>query len=254
MALYSIETHGQLNPHLMQEWLLTNGIGGFSSSSVLGCNTRRYHGLLCAALCPPVGRFLALSHIGEALTFDGDDTRPFELSVNQFRQAFHPTGWYFLTKFELDDTARWEYVVEGVKVVKEVQMLWRQNAIGIRYTIQPARKRKIKMSLSPFFASFFRASAWRSLTNARNSDPTGNCAPDMAWINALASCLNSTLLIPIILSFIRDAGGFQHHRSLWRLGDSRFWLFRDVTLQPDPAQQALPALKTHKWWHAPSIG
>jgi hypothetical protein len=48
-ALYSIETHGQLEPHVSQEWLLTNGLGGFASSSVVGCNTRRYHGVLVAA-------------------------------------------------------------------------------------------------------------------------------------------------------------------------------------------------------------
>ncbi|HET6248700.1 MAG TPA: amylo-alpha-1,6-glucosidase [Tepidisphaeraceae bacterium] len=152
MALFSIETHGQLHPHLAQEWLLTNGLGGFSSSSVVGCNTRRYHGLLCAALMPPVGRFLTLSHLGEALTLDGDPNFLFELSVNQFEQAFHPHGWLYLRKFELDDTARWEYDVEGVRISKEVQLLWRQNVVGIRYTLQSRRPRKVKLALSPFMA------------------------------------------------------------------------------------------------------
>src|SRR6185437_101880 len=101
MALFSIETNGQLHPHLTQEWQLTNGLGGFCSSSVLGCNTRRYHGLLCAATTPPVGRVLALSRIGEIITLDDNHDTLFELSVNQFHDAFHPTGWYFLRKFEL---------------------------------------------------------------------------------------------------------------------------------------------------------
>ena len=149
--LFSIETNGQLSPHLTQEWLLTNGLGGFSSSSVVGCNTRRYHGLLCAATLPPVGRVLALNCMGEAITLDGDHDTLFELSVNQFREVFHPHGWHYLRKFELDDIARWEYDVEGVRIVKEVQMLWRQNAIGIRYTVKPARPRKVRLSLSSFF-------------------------------------------------------------------------------------------------------
>ena len=44
MPLYEIATNGQLEPHLRQEWLLTNGMGGFAASTVVGCNTRRYHG------------------------------------------------------------------------------------------------------------------------------------------------------------------------------------------------------------------
>ena len=63
-ALYTLDTAGQLQPGISQEWLLTNGIGGFSASTVVGCNTRRYHGLLIAATNPPVGRIAALSRIG----------------------------------------------------------------------------------------------------------------------------------------------------------------------------------------------
>src|SRR5947209_18333118 len=48
-SLYSLEPYGELNPYVSYEWLLTNGLGGFAFSSVVGCNTRRYHGLLCSA-------------------------------------------------------------------------------------------------------------------------------------------------------------------------------------------------------------
>src|SRR5947209_20373759 len=90
MALYSIETRGRLEPHLKQEWLLTNGLGAFASSSVVGCNTRRYHGLLVAATLPPVGRIMALNRIGEILCLDGKTDRLLEFSINQFREGFHP--------------------------------------------------------------------------------------------------------------------------------------------------------------------
>ena len=99
MALFSLETNGQLYPPLHQEWLLTNGLGGYSFSTVLGCNTRRYHGLLCGAMLPPVGRVIGLTRIGEILNFDGDNERNFELSVNQFRESFHPQGWHHLRNF-----------------------------------------------------------------------------------------------------------------------------------------------------------
>src|ERR1700760_1171600 len=106
MSLYSIETYGELHPGLEQEWLLTNGLGGFASSTVVGCNTRRYHGLLCAATKPPVGRVMGLSRVGEILHLDGDGSRLLELSVNDFGNGnFHPRGDRYLRKFTLDEEA-----------------------------------------------------------------------------------------------------------------------------------------------------
>src|SRR4051794_27280917 len=148
MALYTIETHGELQPHIEQEWLLTNGLGGYASSTVVGCNIRRYHGLLCAATNPPVGRVMLLNRIGEILKLDGS-TDLVELSVNQFRGNVHPRGDKFLRTFELGDTAKWTFDVNGVRVVKEVQILWQQNVTAIRYTIDPAAH-KVELNLLPF--------------------------------------------------------------------------------------------------------
>ena len=61
-----------------REWLETNGIGGFASSTITGLNTRRYHGLLVAATKPPVGRMALLAKLEEALIIDG---KRFELSA-----------------------------------------------------------------------------------------------------------------------------------------------------------------------------
>src|SRR5687768_9587349 len=106
MSPYTIDTRGALLPALEQEWLLTNGLGGFTSGTVVGCNTRRYHALLCAATVPPVGRVVALNRVGEILTIDGDDVH--EFSVNQFGPGnFHPRGERYLRRFELGEVARW---------------------------------------------------------------------------------------------------------------------------------------------------
>ena len=150
MALFSIETNGQLEPHIHQEWLLTNGLGGFASSTVVGCNTRRYHGLLVAATLPPVGRIMTVNRIGEGLCLDGDTTRLYELSVNQFRDRFHPLGDRYLRRFELNDVARWEYLVDGVRVTKQLQLLWQRNVAMLRYTIDPGRARQVQFSAQPF--------------------------------------------------------------------------------------------------------
>ncbi|HEV2764482.1 MAG TPA: glycogen debranching enzyme N-terminal domain-containing protein, partial [Pyrinomonadaceae bacterium] len=70
-----------------REWLETNGLGGFASSTVAGLNTRRYHGLLVAATRPPVGRTVLLSKLEETLVVGG--TR-IELSANQYPGVVHP--------------------------------------------------------------------------------------------------------------------------------------------------------------------
>ncbi len=150
MPLYSLETQGQLHPFLTYEWLLTNGCGAFASSSVVGCNRRRYHGLLCAATKPPLGRMMTLNRIGELLYVDGRLDEFHELSISQFRSAFHPRGDHFLRRFELDRVARWEYLVAGVRVTKELQIVWRENKIGVRYTVQPEGDRQIEFHLLPF--------------------------------------------------------------------------------------------------------
>jgi len=84
------ESCRDLDVALTCEWLETNGIGGFSSSTIVGLNTRRYHGLLTAATKPPVGRFVLLSKLEETLLIDG---RRHELSSNQYPGVIHPQGF-----------------------------------------------------------------------------------------------------------------------------------------------------------------
>src|SRR5580658_10473950 len=76
-----------------REWLETNGLGGFASSTITGLNTRRYHGLLCAALEPPAKRFLLLSKLEETLVVDGNR---YELSANRYPGVVHPQGFLLL--------------------------------------------------------------------------------------------------------------------------------------------------------------
>ena len=151
--LYTVRTNGQLHPHLSQEYILTNGMGAFSFSTVLGCNTRRYHGLLCAATHPPLGRMMALSRVGEILYLDGKTDHMLELSVNQFQgDNIHPRGDRYLRRFDLGQTAKWTYDVEGVIVTKEVQLVWGQNVTGVRYTVKPPTPRVVRLELLPFVA------------------------------------------------------------------------------------------------------
>ncbi len=154
MHLYSIETRGKWEPHIHQEWLLTNGLGSFASGTVLACNTRRYHSLLCAALKPPADRYCLLSRIGEVVTLDGQADQPFELSVNQFAGGgqVHPKGYEHLRRFDLGETAKWTYQIDDqVEIEKELLLCWRRNLIGVRYRIRPGG-RHVRLELLPFVA------------------------------------------------------------------------------------------------------
>lgn len=149
MPLYTIHTHGQLHPAFEQEWLLTNGKGAYSASTVSGCNTRKYHGLLIAATTPPVGRIMALNRVAEILTFPNHEEQLFELSVNQFGDQFHPRGDQYLSCFETGDTVKWIFNVHSVKIEKELQLIWGENRIALRYTIDPDG-RECEFRLMPF--------------------------------------------------------------------------------------------------------
>src|SRR5713226_8676782 len=112
------------------EWLETNGIGGFASSSILGLNSRRYHGLLTAATKPPVGRLVLLSKLEETLIIDG---QRYELSTNQYPGAVHPQGFNYQAGFRLDPFPVFTYEVEGVRLEKSVFMVEGENTTVVQY-------------------------------------------------------------------------------------------------------------------------
>jgi predicted glycogen debranching enzyme len=88
-----------LNAAASREWLLADGLGGYASSTTIGMNTRRYHGLLVAATKPPVGRMVLLSRLDEALTIG---ERRYELSTNAYGGTIHPRGFEHAHAFALD--------------------------------------------------------------------------------------------------------------------------------------------------------
>src|SRR5215207_6707849 len=124
------ETCADLEEASRREWLETNGLGGFSSSTVAGLNTRRYHGLLAAATHPPVGRAVLLSKLEETVVIDG---RRHDLSTNQYPGAVHPQGHKLLTSFRLDPFPVFTYEVEGIEIEKTVFMLHGENTTVIQY-------------------------------------------------------------------------------------------------------------------------
>ena len=115
---------------LKHEWLETNGLGGFSSSTITGLNTRRYHGLLTAATKPPVDRILLLSKLEETLIVDG---QRYDLSANQYPGAVHPQGFRYLTNFRLNPFPVFTYRCGSAQLEKRVFMAHGENTTVIEY-------------------------------------------------------------------------------------------------------------------------
>jgi predicted glycogen debranching enzyme len=153
MFQFDKATLNHLEASLSREWLETNGIGGFSSSTIIGLNTRRYHGLLTAATKPPVGRFVLLSKLEETLVIDG---RRYELSANQYPGVVHPQGFNYQTGFRLDPFPVFTYEVDGVGMEKSVFMVHGESTTVIHYELKKSDKvqsiEQIKLEIRPLIA------------------------------------------------------------------------------------------------------
>src|SRR6266404_5715089 len=132
MIEFTNNTIDDLQASQSREWLETNGLGGFCSSTITGLNTRRYHGLLTAATKPPVGRIVMLSKLEEVLVID---ERRYELSVNQYPGVIHPQGFAYQTGFRLDPFPVFSFEVEGIKIEKSVFMVQGKNTVVVQYEL-----------------------------------------------------------------------------------------------------------------------
>ena len=137
-----------------REWLETNGIGGFSSGTVAGANTRRYHALLTAATRPPLGRVTMLSKFEETLIVDG---KSFELSSNQYPNSVYPNGYQYLQSFRLEPFPIWIYEVEGTEIEKKIFMVDGANTVVCQWLIisqvsEEVQKPTVQLELKPLLS------------------------------------------------------------------------------------------------------
>ena len=129
------------------EWLETNGLGGFASSTLCGMNTRRYHGLLIAATVPPTGRTLLLSKLEETLIVGG---RRFDFSTNQYEGAVYPQGVQYLKSYRLQPFPAFTFGIEGIEIEKRVFMVQGQNATVVEYELRESAD--CQLELRPLLA------------------------------------------------------------------------------------------------------
>ncbi|HEV2295483.1 MAG TPA: amylo-alpha-1,6-glucosidase [Tepidisphaeraceae bacterium] len=121
-----------LDALLEREWLITNGIGGYACSTAVGMNTRKYHGVLVAAMTPPVGRMVLLSRLEETLHLKG---WPHALACNEYPGTIYPEGHRLLKAFCAGPYPRWAYQGDGWTLEKSVRLVRGENTVVVSYTL-----------------------------------------------------------------------------------------------------------------------
>jgi predicted glycogen debranching enzyme len=148
VEIASISTADESVENLLnREWLLTNERGGYASSTIIGCNTREYHGLLIGSLNPPANRIMALAQCLEMVIFDGQtrlgpdpdvsqNMRPrkvYNLSTFEFKGKFAPQGFTHLKQVRRDSGLHFDYEFEQLTLTKSVYLLRDTDTVVLVY-------------------------------------------------------------------------------------------------------------------------
>jgi predicted glycogen debranching enzyme len=170
-----------LDSSLRREWLVANGSGGYASASIAGANTRHYHGLLVAALKPPLGRAVLLSKLDETLEIRDAQggVSHYELGVNLYPGAVHPEGWKRLAAWQSAPAPTWVWEIDAAtRLEKRVWMAVGANVTYIAYRLLAAPDdSKVRITLLPLVA-------WRDY----HSEMAACIAsPSVEWRRALAA-------------------------------------------------------------------
>lgn len=129
---------------LKQDWIVTNGLGGYSSSTILGINTRKYHGLLVAPLNPPENRHLILSKVDESFESGGKEY-PIYSNIGK---DYISKGYQYLKSFEKEYIPIFAYEVDGAIIKKYICMEYGKNTVCVLYNIKNNEKRT-KFKIAP---------------------------------------------------------------------------------------------------------
>ena len=127
-----------------KEWIITNGLGGFASSTIIGANTSKYHGLLVAPLNPPAQRCMLVSKVDESIEIDGVD---YKLYTNMCRN-YISEGYKYQISFEKEEVPVFKYLLDEIEIEKSICMEYRKNVSIVLYKIKNSNK-KIKLRLTP---------------------------------------------------------------------------------------------------------
>ncbi len=141
--LFGREICGDYETAVKREWLITNGIGGYASGTIPNVLTRRYHGLLMAALQPPLGRTLLIAKLDEEVEYDGiypNSGRITPLHTNAWASGnIEPNGYAQLNQFHLEGTTPvWTFAIANALLEKRIWMQQGENTTYVNYKLTQA--------------------------------------------------------------------------------------------------------------------
>lgn len=130
-----------------REWVITNGIGGYAGSSIIGAHTRKHHGMLIASLHAPIERYMVFSKINETIKME---KRSYSLAATQRKGGKKEEGQHYLQRFLFDSVPTFVYHAEGFHMEKTIAMEYGKNTTAIGYDIQNGNKETV-LTLVPLF-------------------------------------------------------------------------------------------------------
>lgn len=141
---------GHFDCAAQREWLVTNGLGGYASGTVSGANTRRYHGLLVAALRPPLERTVMVTKIDALAHYDGDG-KVYPLATNEYTSnTVDPRGYRHIESFHLEGLIPvWVYSLADARLEQRIWMAHGHNTTYLTYTLARASD-SMWLKLTPF--------------------------------------------------------------------------------------------------------
>lgn len=223
---------------LRAEWLVTNGLGGFASSTIVGVSTRRYHGVLVAALGPPAGRAVMLDDLDELIVGAAH------------ARSLRPKR---LVDFRLElGLPVWRYEVDGLSLEKRVFMPRHQNTTCVRYVVDGASARlrlrpKVHFrGLEAPVSALLPVERYRASITASGLEVAGPELPPVRLHvdDGQARFVSEPTLVRHVMYRLEAVRGYDHEGRLWSPGFFDVELRRDRPIAVVASTEAWPTLLT----------
>jgi len=214
---------------IRKEWLLSNGIGGFSCSTIIGMNSRRYHGLLIASLKPPVERYLVLSSISETVIINDE-----EFYLHSFKTPnFTAHGEYFLEAFCYKEVPEYHYRIGSMRIEKKVCLRYGKNQVAVIYRVKSPVKCKIRLTPLVNFRSYHNLSQSKFMNfSTEIMDNIMSITPFNMDRKILITCSDGKAVISPCFFYNMDYA-YEHERGLYGTEDHYIPGYYDIEINED---------------------
>jgi predicted glycogen debranching enzyme len=227
----------ELEPLLTREWLVTNGLGGYASGTVSGVATRRYHGLLVAALPAPLGRVMMFNHLLEQVRLPDWTTVLFG-GQERIGGSLELHGSGYLTEFRLEaGLPVWRYDVQGLVLEKRVFLPHRQNTVYVHYRLVEGRgpvrlKLRPSVHFRPHDAPVSGAHLGKYVLNAVEQRYELSAGAELPALRLKCDGRRAAFTVdcqqlPDVLYRVEESRGYDSTGTLWSPGHFRVDLARD---------------------------